>query len=119
MPLKNLKNKLVWPLFLTVLGIPLDANNANACWKGVFENIEIGDSITSLFDSNQKVGYCGGEFTGTRHIGKEGIGYVFCSYRDERMNDKGRRVLVINGSVVAIKEGGGNIHKCSWDNASP
>ena len=115
---KNAKAQFVAALFFAVLGIPLDANNANACWIGVLDNVNIGDTVSSMFDNNRGIVLCGGEFKGARYLGKKGKGYVFCSYRDERMNDTGRRVLVINGTVVASKEGGGNIDRCSWDDAS-
>jgi len=112
MILAKTKTKIFFVIFISFSSLILSPGDSKACWRGALESIKVGDSINSMFGKHRKVAYCGGEFVGARH----GQGYVFCAYPEARVGDKqGRRLLIVNGTVVDARDSGGDRDSCSWD----
>ena len=90
------------------------AQPAHACNGGQLDFVKVGDTTEDMFLSyrnNKRVlSECGGPFE-VRALGSGE--YVFCQKPDGQ-DTMAKRLLVVNGVVVAMRGGVGNTSICSW-----
>lgn len=82
---------------------------AEACSHGPLDRIVAGEGISAAF---RKLGACGGEALISPYNGRHGSGAVLCA--DPSRDSNGKRVLIINDKVAAVRNGRGNKIFCSW-----
>jgi hypothetical protein len=91
------------------------AQPAHACHGGQLDYVKVGDTTEDMFlsfrDNRRVLSECGGPFE-VRALG--GGKYVFCQ-KSYDLDTMAKRLLVVNGVVVAIRGGVGNTSICSWD----
>ena len=85
-----------------------------ACVDTGLTAVEIGHSLDDLLGSGKRVLPCGPYFNiaVSSYWGSLGKGYVLCE--GPTRGFRGRRVLIIDGLVKAIKGGVGMAEYCSW-----
>lgn len=96
-------------LAAAVVTIMMDWPEAYACSFGPLDSFKVGQSLTTIVDH---FGACGGDVVMDRYDGRQGRGVVLCAAPGR--DSPGRRLLIVNGRVVAIRQGQGMKEFCSW-----